>query len=53
MNKQEKMQAAKKRIYELIFLLNSWEEPIQVTDGSERIVDWQLNKFTKKKNETN
>ena len=48
MTKQEKIQAAEKRIRELIFLLNSWEDPIEVSDGSKRRVDWQLNRFTKK-----
>ncbi len=49
--KQDQKIAAEKRIWELISLLNTWEKenPIPVTDGSEKIFYYQLAKFTKPK----
>ena len=53
MTTQQKIEAAEKRIYELISLLNSWEETesrlINVTDGSKRVSYYQLCKFNKPK----
>ncbi len=51
MNTREKIEAAEKRIWELISLLNSWEKEesrlINVTDGSKRIRYYELRQGTK------
>ena len=51
MNTREKIEAAEKRIYELISLLDSWERDesrlINVTDGSKRVRYYALHHGTK------
>jgi hypothetical protein len=51
MTKEQRIEAAEKRIYELIYLLNSWEKDesrlFNVTDGSKRVRYYALHRGTK------
>ena len=51
MTREQRIEAAQKRIWELISLLNSWEKEesrlINVTDGSKRVRYYELREGTK------